>query len=196
MFNSTSDSRAFDTDDGTSSELTQRATSPRLSNEALASGLDSIAQLLATEGGTFLRREALRRAAALIRACTMSVAQSVDDAGVEAVHGLGINYELSGVVTDWVRSGRLHWLEKLRSHRRNELTHLPGIGPRLAEELRDVLGVVDVDGLAEAARDGRLLNVCGFGPKRLKLVTGVLAGRATRAPRPKESRQLTLTAAR
>jgi DNA polymerase (family 10) len=196
MFNSTSDSRAFETDDGTGSELGQPAPASRLGNEDLAGGLDSIAQLIGTQNGNHFRREALRRAAALIRACTMSVAQSVEDAGVEAVHGLGINYELSGVVTDWVRSGRLLWLERLRSHRRDELTHLPGIGPRLAEELRDVLGVVDVDGLAEAARDGRLLNVCGFGPKRLKLVTGVLAGRATRTARPREARQLTLTAAR
>ena len=80
-------------------------------------------------------------------------------------------------MTDWVRSGRLPWLERLKAQRREELLHIPGIGARLAQELRDLFGVVDLDGLAEVARSGKLSNVCGFGPKRVKLVSQLLASR-------------------
>ncbi len=93
---------------------------------------------------------------------------------------LGIDYELSGVVTDFVRSGRLVWLERLKAQRRDEIAQLPSIGPRLAQELRDVLGVVDLNGLAEVAREGRLANVVGFGPKRIKLVSSILAARQSK----------------
>lgn len=152
-----------------------------LTNEAIADGLDEIGRLLPSDGRDHERRRCVLRAAELIRGWFESVVQLVDQRGVEGVHGLGIDYELSGIVTDWVRSGRLVWLDRLRSRRRDEVARLPSIGPRLAQELHDVLGVDDLDSLAEVARAGRLETVCGFGPKRIKLVARLLAAReATR----------------
>lgn len=158
------------------------------SNEAIAQGLEAIASLLRREEREAARAAAVRRAAAAIRSHQRSLIAGIADQGVEAVHALGINYELAGIVTDWVRLGRLHWLEQLEARQQRALAELPGIGPRLAKELREVLGVVDLDGLAVVARDGRLQQVCGFGPKRLKLVISTLMGRE----RPTDTRQLML----
>ncbi len=146
-------------------------------NEALATGLEEIARLLPQEARNHDRRRSLKRAAELLRTCQGAVHQLVEDHGVEGVHLLGIGYEISGIITDWVRSGRSPMLERLKAQRHEELVQLPSIGPRLARELRDVLGVVDLDSLATVAREGRLSGVCGFGPKRIKLVAGLLAAR-------------------
>jgi DNA polymerase (family 10) len=180
MLSSSFEAVAHDSDsEGCSTET------PALTNGEIAHGLERIAALLEHDGP----KVALRRAAALIRGCERALAPEIQDEGVEAVHALGINYELCGVVTDWVRSGRLRWLEQLEARRRDAVARVPGIGPKLATELRDALGIVDLEGLTQAVLDGRLGQMLGFGPKRLKLVTGALLGR-TRIE--ESSRQLPL----
>lgn len=155
-----------------------------LSNDAVGEGLEEIARLLAMDNRQVARSARVARAAAAVRACVKPVTELVEERSIEGVQLLGIDYELAGVITDWVRSGELPWLERLKSQRRAELAELPSIGPRLAHELRAVLGVEDLDGLAEAVRAGRLESVCGFGPRRIKLVEGLLRGRGalTRSP--------------
>jgi DNA polymerase/3'-5' exonuclease PolX len=145
---------------------------PAISNAQLAEGLERVAELLE---GARARREALRRAAAVIRWSAQSVSRCVDQEGVEGVHQLGLDYELAGVVTDWVRSGRLRWLERLEARQHRQLLDLPGIGPKLADDLRQVLGVEDIPSLARALREGQLARVCGFGAKRLKALEAALA---------------------
>lgn len=148
-----------------------------LTNAAIAEGLEEIARLLPSDARSQGRARMLKEAAQLIRASRQPVPKLIEDDGVEGVHSLGIIYEISGVVTDWVKSGRLPWLERLRAERREELLRLPGIGARLGQELRDLLGIVDLDGLARAARSGELASICGFGPKRVKLIAQLLAAR-------------------
>jgi DNA polymerase/3'-5' exonuclease PolX len=154
------------------SETPSAAAAP-LNNARLAAGLERIAELIAD--GPRGRREALRRAAAVIRWSSQSVVGRVEQEGVEGVHQLGLDYELAGVVTDWVRSGRLRWLERLEARQQRRLLDLPGIGPKLADDLRQVLGVEDVPSLARALREGQLARVCGFGAKRLKALEAALA---------------------
>lgn len=148
-----------------------------LTNANLASGLNQLAALLLEEkpGDARARAMAVLKAAEIIRAGLRPVTQLVAERGVEAVHELGIGYELAGVITDWVRSGRLLWLERLQKQRREQVARLPGIGSQLAHKLHDTLGVDDLEGLERAAREGMLERVCGFGPKRVRMVTEILA---------------------
>lgn len=46
------------------------------------------------------------------------------------------------------------------------LMSVPGVGPRTAKRLHEMLGVETAAELAEAARSGRLQSLHGFGPKR------------------------------
>lgn len=157
-------------------------------NHDVADGLERVAELLELDAQADGKREALRRAALAIRHSERPIADRVERDGVEGVHALGLSYELAGVVTDWVRSGRFVWLECLerRLRSRHQVSQLPGIGPRLACELKEVLGVDDLNGLAEAAYDGRLANVCGFGPRRVSLVVNAL-GRRRLVPGPRRA---------
>ena len=141
-------------------------------NETLAAGLEELARLLADDR----RKAALWQAAAVLRRCPEPVASRIDRDGLEGVHALGIGYELAGAITDWVRSGQLRWREQLLAERRRELLRVSGLNRRLADALYDVLGIVDVEGLARAAREGQLLRVCGFGPKRVQQLTAQLCG--------------------
>ncbi|MBX7113212.1 MAG: hypothetical protein K1X64_02670 [Myxococcaceae bacterium] len=175
MFTSKQESLAFETEDPFAHSAAVATCT--LSNERIAAGLEEIARLLPYDVRNQGRRRMLNAAAGLIRTCHRPVQQLIEDDGVEGLHRLGIIYEIGGVVSDWVRTGQLPWLERLRAQRREELLHIPGIGARLAQELRELFGVVDLDGLAEVARSGKLANACGFGPKRVKLVSQLLSSR-------------------
>jgi DNA polymerase (family 10) len=158
-----------------------------LTNEEVSAGLDELARLLAMDARALGRSARVGRAAGLVRACVKPLVKLVEERGVDGVQLLGIDAELAGVITDWVRTGKLVWLERLKAKRRAEFTELPSIGPRLAEELRTVLGVEDLDGLAEAVREGRLESVCGFGPRRIKLIEGLLRERGALTRRAQTS---------
>jgi len=167
-------------------------TPPR--NPTIAAALERIAELLERDGIDPTPVAAYRRAARIIAGEPRPVAALVEQDGVEALHTLGIGYLISGLVTDWVRSGELPLLERLE--RRHDparcLTRVPGIGPRLANEVKE-LGIASADALGEAARDGRLAGVCGFGPKRIALLRATLRARPTPA-RPEAPVQLDLIA--
>lgn len=54
---------------------------------------------------------------------------------------------------------------------------LPGISERLARRITVQLGVSSLEELELAAHDGRLKELKGFGPERVRAVKEVLAGR-------------------
>jgi hypothetical protein len=64
-----------------------------------------------------------------------------------------------------------------------QLTSLPGIGPKLAEQIEQRLGVTTLEELEKAARAGRLAEV-GVGPKRLRGLLDALAGRLEKGREP------------
>jgi DNA polymerase (family 10) len=53
------------------------------------------------------------------------------------------------------------------------LMEAPGIGPRLAREIYERLGIGTVEDLVRAARDGRLRTVRGFGAKRTRAIAAL-----------------------
>ena len=178
--------------------LTQTEPNPLLAtdNASVAEAVERVAQLLETEGNAIERVRPWRRAACAIRASARPVAKVVEDDGVEGVHRLGIDYRVGGLVIDLLRTGRLPLLDRLeaRSACGSVLQRVPGIGPKLARELREVLGVQSLDGLARAARDGKLSAVGGFGPRRTGLVASMLAQVDRRASSDCSAAQLELWA--
>jgi DNA polymerase (family 10) len=155
-------------------------------NPTIASGLERIADLLALDGVPHERLFAHREAARTIRLSARKVTDVVAEDGVEGLHALGIGYLLCGLITDWIRTGKLPLLEQLEARHlpEQQLRKVPGIGPGLARTLHAV-GVDSLDALGNAAEDGRLSNVCGFGPRRVELVLGALASlMPTRGRRP------------
>jgi DNA polymerase (family 10) len=153
------------------------------SNATIAAGLERIAELLELEGVEATPVAAYRRAGQTIAAEPRPMTELIDADGVDALHALGIGWWISGLVTDWIRSGELPLLQRLerRHDPETRLRRVPGIGPKLAHEVRE-LGINSVDALATAARSGRLQGVCGFGPKRIALIKATLRGRPLESP--------------
>jgi hypothetical protein len=70
-------------------------------------------------------------------------------------------------------------------------TTIATIGPELAQRIHEHLGVETLAELYAAARDGRLAQVPGIGPKRLRAVREAVTARAGRSTgEPKRQRQL------
>ena len=74
-------------------------------------------------------------------------------------------------------AGRLEEVAKL-------LASVPGIGRELADRLYHDLGIETLEDLEAAARDGRLNQILGFGPKRLAGIRDSLAHRLQRVKLP------------
>ena len=152
------------------------------SNRTIATALERIAELLELEGVEASPVAAYRRAGQAIASSPSPVSQLIEADGVDALHALGIGWWISGLVTDWIRSGELPLLERLERRHDPEasLRRVPGIGPKLAHECRE-LGIDSVDELAAAAKTGRLQGVCGFGPKRIALLRATLRPQRARS---------------
>ncbi len=146
-------------------------------NASLAAAAERVAALLQSEGGVDGRARTWHEVARAIRTSPRPIVELVEELGVEGVHRLGIDYVTGGMVSDLVRTGRLPLLERLEARCAcgTVFERVPGIGPKLAREVREVLGVESLDGLARAAQDGTLSGICGFGPRRIRLVASLLA---------------------
>jgi DNA polymerase (family 10) len=99
----------------------------------------------------------------------------------------GIGRDLAGKIREIAETGRLAFLSELEREVPGELAELltlPGLGPKKAAQVYRGLGITSVAQLAEAARQGRLRGLPGFGGKtEAKLLEAAQrhAGEAKRA---------------
>jgi len=80
----------------------------------------------------------------------------------------GIGGALAGVISELATTGSSAVLTRLRAAAPAallELTRLPGVSKERAQRLHEALGVTDLNELEAAARQGRVREVWGFGPK-------------------------------
>ncbi len=151
----------------------------RPTNVAIAAMLERIAELLAARDANDFRVRAYRNAAATVEDHDRQVADLVDEGGREALQWLpGVGRGIAGVIASHVRTGRSSLLDELMGEVAPEdlFAKVPGIGEELAHRVVDELGVSTLEELEEAAHDGRLASVAGFGPARVRSVRYGLAG--------------------
>jgi DNA polymerase (family X) len=158
-----------------------RSAAPRgsLSNAEIADVLARIADLLETQNADGYRVRAYRRGAERVRATPASVASLHAQGGVTALDELpDIGKSLASVIAELVRTGRSSVFERLAGKMSPEdrFTTVAGIGEELAKRMHAELGIDSLEELEEAAHDGRLGTVSGFGPRRVRAVQQALAG--------------------
>jgi hypothetical protein len=92
------------------------------------------------------------------------------------------------VIAEYLREGRSTALERLLGETAPErlFQEVPGIGETLAERIAEQLNVSSLEGLEEAARDGRLQEVVGFGSQKVENVRLSLAGMLGTAARRRQ----------
>ncbi len=99
----------------------------------------------------------------------------------------GIGPGLAGVVRELVLTGRSMPYDELRTATPVglfDLMRVPGLGIKRIRTLHDELGIDSLDALEEAAREGRLAKLAGFGAKtEQKILEGIGFARSTRERR-------------
>jgi len=135
-------------------------------NQRVAAVFDEIADLLEVQGGNAFRVAAYRNASRTVRNLGRNVSDMVH-AGehLDALRGIG--KDLAGKIAEIVASGTCAQLEALRHEMPPglaELLQLPGVGPRRVQTLHDQLGVASLPDLRDAAEQGRIRALRGFGP--------------------------------
>ena len=135
-----------------------------------AASLREIADLLQSQGADAYRVATYRKAADVIGAMDpATIVSLVDEAGADGLDRLPhIGRGIAATIVEMVRTGHCSQLERLRgtSDPVQLFTVVPGLGHRLAERIYEELHIDTLDGLVLAARDGRLENVPGVGPRR------------------------------
>jgi hypothetical protein len=124
--------------------------------------------------------DAYRRAALTLRELKQPIEKIVHDEGLMGLQKLpGIGQTLARFIHQLVTTGRLPMLDRLlgESDAISLLRTVPGIGRVMAQRIHDELGIETLEELENAAQDGRLASVPGFGEKRLAGIRDSLAGR-------------------
>ena len=165
---------------------------PLVSIQDVAAALDRVADLLQVQGAGLHRVRAWRHGAALVRSSGLSPSEMASRAVRGEVPGVGPR--LASAMVELARTGRLGMLEHLEGTVSPEerFSSVAGIGPILAKRIHDRLGIATLEELEQAAYDGRLARVPGFGSRRTRAVQELLGfllsassrRRSGRSPRP------------
>lgn len=156
----------------------------RPTNQEIAHILERIAGLLEAQGANVHRVRAYRDGADRVRSAGESLASLVRHGREKELLDMpDIGEGLANLIFEYVRTGRSGLLERLQGEVAPEelFTQIPGIGRELARQISSQLNVRTLQELEQAAHDGRLAEVEGFGPKRVEMVRVNLAGLLSRA---------------
>lgn len=164
--------------------MTAERRSERPTKEDVAQLLEEIATLLEAQEANPFRIGAYRDGARTIRASDAPVVEWAEAGDVEALKGLpDIGQGLAQLIVEYVDTGRSSLLEQLQGETAPGalFRQVPGIGEELAERVASELHINTLEELEQAAHDGRLASVEGFGERRLENVRTGLAGMVSRS---------------
>jgi len=136
-----------------------------LINKQVAQLLNEIADLLEVQGDRF-RPRAYRRAARQIETLSEDIQEIYEKGGIENIPWVGSG--IAKKVIEFLSTGKLEYLNELRREvdpGLSEIMEIEGIGPKTALLLHEKLNINTIDGLEEAAKDGRLRDIKGLGKK-------------------------------
>jgi putative hydrolase len=146
-------------------------------NEAIAALLERVGQLLETKETNPYRVRAYFSAAATVRGEDKPVAELADDR-VALMQLPGIGDSLAGLISEYVKTGQSALLRELEDADEPgaAFDRIPGLGQTLAHRIAHTLDIRTLEELEQAAHDGRLAKVKGFGEERVRAVQTALAG--------------------
>ncbi|MFC0336825.1 DNA polymerase (family 10) [Kushneria avicenniae] len=138
-----------------------------MQNADIARTLERLATLLDIEGANAFRVRAYRSAAQSIESHSRPLQKMV--ANDEALTELsGIGRDLAEKITELITTGHLAVLEETEKRLPSgllQLMRVSQLGPRRIRQLHDALGIDSLEALKEAAREGRISALEGFGQK-------------------------------
>jgi hypothetical protein len=158
-------------------------------NQQIAMKLAQAADLLEQQGANPFRVSAYRRASETVSRLEQDIGELTETGGSAGLIALpNIGKGIASAIQELVTTGKWAQLERLRGTL--DPVHLfqtvPGIGPKMAEQIHEALHIDTLEALETAAWDGRLETVRGVGVRRIAGIRNSLAtllGRARRRPR-------------
>jgi DNA polymerase (family X) len=137
----------------------------------VASVLEQIAACLELQAGNPFRIRAFRASAKAVRGISGEIPQALADGSLAATKGVGP--ATVSIVKELVETGRCAMLEKLREEippGMVDMLRISGLGVSRIRTIHERLRIETLAELEDAARDGRLAAVPGFGPKTAETV--------------------------
>jgi len=144
-----------------------------IENKAIAEKLREIADLLEQQKANPFRVNAYWSAARTIETLPEPVEERLRRDGFSALLELpGVGEGIARSISEYVMTGRMSRLESLQSgHDPVALfEQIPGIGPKSAHRIIEILHIDSLEALEMAAHSGRLKKVPGFSAKKIELV--------------------------
>ncbi|MBD0281552.1 MAG: DNA polymerase/3'-5' exonuclease PolX [Thermoleophilaceae bacterium] len=155
-------------------------------NADIAEAFEELASLYELDGAVVYRVVAYRNAAKAIREAGVSVEELARQGRVEELAGVGKT--IAEKIDALLETGSIPSADKLKARIPPgliEVTRIPGLGPKRARQLHQELGITSIADLREAAEQGRLKEVPGFGKKAEENVLAALAAGADGRPKPR-----------
>jgi DNA polymerase (family X) len=147
-----------------------------MDNVRIALTLSEIADLLEIRGSNPFRIRAYRNAARTVQTHDRALHRMVE-AGEDLTTLPGVGKDMAGHITEMVQAGSCALFDELCEEIPRALVtlvKLPGVGPKKAKVLWEVLGIESVDALQEAGEAGRIAGLPGFGAKtEAKILAGI-----------------------
>jgi len=135
-------------------------------NRDVAGVLAEIADLLEIKGENPFKVRAYQRAAHAIENLPTELSAMLGHRPFTEIPGIGAS--IADKLQELLTTGRCRFHQELLAEFPASLAALlsiPEVGPRKAQALHDQLGITSVDQLEQAAREGRLRDLKGFGAK-------------------------------
>ena len=138
-----------------------------VSNEAIAELFESMGTLLEMKGDTVFKIRAYQRAARTIGQLSFPLEQAVQD-GMDLKKIPGVGRAISDKIKELLETGQVSAHQRLLAELPDgvlTLMDIPGIGPKTAMLIAQDLGISTVQGVEQAARDGRMAALPKLGQK-------------------------------
>lgn len=139
-----------------------------MQNSDVAHLFEELADLLEVDGANPFRIRAYRNAARTIGSLPESVADIIADDDRSLTDLDGIGKDLAAKIADIVATGRLMQLDELHEKFPAgvlDMLRLPGVGPKKVAVLFKELSVTSLEELKQAAENGQVAALKGFGKK-------------------------------
>jgi putative hydrolase len=159
-------------------------------NHEIAMKLAQAADLLEQQGANPFRVSAYRRASETVARLPQDIgklAEAEGEAGLIRLPNIGKG--IASAIHELLSTG--HWAQLERLRGTLDPVHLfqsvPGIGPKMADQIVASLHIDTLEALEAAAYDGRLESVRGIGSRRVAAIRNsltTLLNRTSRRPRP------------
>src|SRR5437764_5685512 len=137
-----------------------------MKNAEIAAHFDELGDLYELDGAVVYRVVAYRNAAKAIREAPVSVEELARQG--KATNLSGVGKTIAEKIDALLETGQIPSAVKLKAKYPPglvEVTRIPGLGPKKARKLFDMLGIDSIDALRSAVEQEQLRDIKGFGQK-------------------------------